>query len=303
MNGESAEVKHELVKLAHDYAIATPYTSILVVPESAAAAHAGPRRAPFRRRYPRSPSLPLGGGFGGGMMGGGMAGMGGMGGMGAMGGMGGGMGGMGGGAGGGMGGMGGGSEQMPDMFGTMGGLGGASISPRQARGRSLASAPEKQPASARDSQSATAGSPSIAGLSSSGKDAVDLAERVAELKTGTRPESAATERTVAGRRFRKVGGAWVDQTFKSSMTTLRLRALGKAYFQLLAEHPELSAIFALGTRITWVSPSGTALVIDKQGQDNPSEAVLHHLFERQKTRSAKPLEERPSSPEAAARKS
>ena len=38
LNGESPEVKHELVKLARDYAIATPYTSLLVVPESGATA-------------------------------------------------------------------------------------------------------------------------------------------------------------------------------------------------------------------------------------------------------------------------
>ncbi len=288
LNGESAEVKHELVKLAHDYAIATPYTSILVVPESAAGAQTGPRRAPFRRRYPRSPSLPLnGGGLGGGMMGGGgMAGMGGAGGMrGAMAGM----GGMGGGMGGGFGGM-------PSMGGGMGGNGGGTTRARPARGRALESLPERESVGAPDSENPAAGSNSIAGLSSSGKDAVDLAERVADLKTGARPEAATTARTVAGRRFKKIGETWVDQTFKSSMPTLRLRALGKAYFQLLADHPELSAIFALGTRITWVSPSGTALVIDKQGSDNPSDAALNHLFERQKTRSTKPPEERPSSP-------
>ena len=33
-------------------------------------------------------------------------------------------------------------------------------------------------------------------------------------------------------------------------------------------------------RVTWVSPSGTALIVDKQGQDKPSDAVLSRLFER-----------------------
>ncbi len=59
----------------------------------------------------------------------------------------------------------------------------------------------------------------------------------------------------------------MDQTFKPSTPTLRLRFLGKAYFRILAHHPELSPIFALGNRVTWVSPSGTALKIDNQGQD------------------------------------
>ncbi len=270
LNGESAEVKHELVKLARDYSIATPYTSILVVPESAGA-NSVARRAPARRRQRPAPSMPfMGGGFGGsmgtggtGMMGGGMAGMGGMGGgTGGMGGSIGGMAGIGGGMGGGMGG------------------GGGTVGPRRGHGRALASAPERESNGASDSET------SIATLPSSGKEAVDLAERVAELKTGSRPDAVTTERTVAGRRFRKVAEAWIDETFKSSMPTLRLRVLGKAYFQLLAEHPELSAIFALGSRVTWVSPSGTALIVDKQGQDKPSDAVLSRLFERPKARSA-----------------
>ena len=62
------------------------------------------------------------------------------------------------------------------------------------------------------------------------------------------------------------------------MPKLRLRVLGEGYFRLLAEHPELKAIFALGSRLTWVSPSGTALIIDKQGQETLAEAVLERLF-------------------------
>ena len=101
---------------------------------------------------------------------------------------------------------------------------------------------------------------------------------LAELKTGARAETSTTQRAVAGRQFRKVGGAWVDQAFKPAMPTLRLRVLGKAYFRLLARHPELSPIFAMGSRITWVSPGGTALVIDNQGQDEATDSALDRLF-------------------------
>jgi hypothetical protein len=246
-----------LVKLAHDYSIATPYTSLLVVPESAANAGSLARRAATRRRYRQSSSMPfMGGSFGGGMgMGGsGMAGMrqSGMamiGGMAGMGGMGGGMGGMG------------------------GGMGGGGIeAPRR----------ESRPALARDTRDSRASSaltnPSLSNLAPSGKEAIDLAQRVADLKTGARAETSTRERTIAGRRFRKIGEAWVDQTFKSSMATLHLRVFSKAYFRLLAAHPELSAIFALGNRVTWVTPSGTALVIDKQGQDDAAEATLDQIF-------------------------
>src|SRR5205823_3594673 len=33
LHGESSEVKHELVRLSREFAVATPYTSLLVVPE------------------------------------------------------------------------------------------------------------------------------------------------------------------------------------------------------------------------------------------------------------------------------
>lgn len=180
---------------------------------------------------------------------------------------------------------------MGGMGGGMGGMGGGSVGQGAGSGRALGSAPESmlrgRSNSGMDAAESNAPSNSIAGLPSSGKEAVDLAERVAELKTGVRAEASTSERTVDGRQFRKVGEAWIDQTFKSSMPILRVRLLGKAYFQLLAEHPELGAIFALGIRVTWVSPSGTALIVDKQGQDKPADAVLKRLFEVPAGRSSK----------------
>jgi hypothetical protein len=89
-----------------------------------------------------------------------------------------------------------------------------------------------------------------AGQPTTGKAAIDLAQGLADLKMGARADTSANQRTVAGRQFRKVGNAWVDQSFTSSTPTLRLRVLGKAYFQLLDSHPELKSIFVLGTRIT-----------------------------------------------------
>ncbi len=76
--------------------------------------------------------------------------------------------------------------------------------------------------------------------------------------------------------------AWVDQAYTASTPRLRLRVLGEAYFRILATHPELSPIFALGNRITWVSPSGTALVIDNLGPDDVPDATLDRLFARPK---------------------
>jgi len=289
LNGESAEVKTELIHLARDYSIATPFTSLLVVPESSSGAASGRRPPSTRRRRTPPTFVPFGGGgFGGG--GGGMAGMGGtgMGRMGMSGGMGGGMGGMGGGMsgmGGGMGGMGGGlggmGGGMGGMGGGMGGMGGGMRGMGGGMGGmsgGMGGADNSRTATAKSSTSLAPEVP----LASSGKEAIDLAQRLAELKTGARAETSATQRAVAGRRFRKVGEAWVDQAFKPSTPTLRLRFLGKAYFRILAQHPELSPIFALGNRVTWVSPSGTALVIDNQGQDEVTDATFGRLFARPK---------------------
>jgi Ca-activated chloride channel family protein len=59
---------------------------------------------------------------------------------------------------------------------------------------------------------------------------------------------------------------------------VRLRVFGTAYFRLLAAHAEIKAILALGDHVTWVSPSGTALIIDNQGPDDVPDAVLDKLF-------------------------
>src|SRR5262245_9803235 len=59
--------------------------------------------------------------------------------------------------------------------------------------------------------------------------AVDWAQRLAEMKKGARAEASAAVRSVSGRRFRKVDGAWVDQELTASTPVLRLRVLGNAY--------------------------------------------------------------------------
>ncbi len=229
LDGESAEVKEELVGLAREYAIATPYTSLLVIPEVTKASPAASRRAPGRRR--QTAPMPAWGGFGGGM---------------------GGMGGMGGGFRGAMGTGGPPRSRMPEPF----------------------PIPVGDPVAG---SMATGGGP-VAGSPPSRKEAIDLAQRLSDLKTGSRVEGSNAVRMAGGRRFRKDGAAWVDERYLPAAPTLKLRVLGAAYFRLLARHPEVGAILALGDRVTWVSPSGTALVIDKGGQADVADAALDRLF-------------------------
>jgi Ca-activated chloride channel family protein len=262
LNGESDELKGEVTELARRFGIATPYTSLLVVPDEGPLARGpnerprGRGRAAPRRRPGQGMSGGSGfgagfGGGGGGMgMAGGMAGMGG-----GMGGMDRGMGGMGGGmTGGGM--MGGG---MGGMGGGMGGTGGG----------------------------ARAGSGGGMTTARSGKSAIDLAQRLAALKEGDRPETSADVRTVAGVRFQRAGDVWVDDRFDPSARTLILRPLGAGYFRLLERHPGLKDILALGRRVVWVSPSGTVLVLDTNGRDKVSDEALDRLFDT-KVKSAAP---------------
>ena len=143
-------------------------------------------------------------------------------------------------------------------------------SPEANRGATLSGAATPPDAGAR------AAGPGLA--AHDGKAAVDLAQRLEDLKSGARVEENAAVRVVAGRRFRKVGAAWVDESHKAGDSTLKLRVLGAAYFRLLARHPEVRAVLALGDRVTWVSPSGTALVIDKRGQADVDDAALDGLF-------------------------
>lgn len=112
----------------------------------------------------------------------------------------------------------------------------------------------------------------------SGKAAIDLAQRLAELKTQGRLEEIPAVKTVAGRKFRKLDDTWVDERFEPGAKTVKIRAFGAAYFRLLERHGELRPILALGTHVVWVAPSGTALVVDDQGDDQVSDAVLDGLF-------------------------
>jgi hypothetical protein len=197
-----------------------------------------------------------------------------------------------------MGGMGGG---MPGMMGRMGrGMGrmagvgagfGAGSSRRLDGEAELADAPivpvlvrrsarSNHQSSRVDERSRTetsAGSTLEAGATS-GAAAIDLSQRLAELKTEARAQASSTLRTVASRRFRKLGDAWVDEGYKPGIPSIRVRVLGAAYFWLLARRPELGRIFALGEHVTWVSPSGTAIIVSKDGPNEIDHATLDRLF-------------------------
>jgi Ca-activated chloride channel family protein len=86
-------------------------------------------------------------------------------------------------------------------------------------------------------------------------------------------------RYVQNRNCIEVGGVWIDDGFDPKMPTLTVKAQSKAYFRILEKQPKMREVFALGNYILWVSPSGTALIIDRNdGQEEVADAAIDRLF-------------------------
>lgn len=59
-------------------------------------------------------------------------------------------------------------------------------------------------------------------------------------------------RVVGVRVFRNSKGAWIDTAYRASMRTQTVAFLGQEYFEMVKQHPELGACFALGPEVTAV---------------------------------------------------
>ena len=263
-NGEKKELVQEVVTLAKKYGITTPYTSYLVVPDGPLPVVRDPRMRPL----PGRPMVGFGGGMG---MGGGMMGMGGMpAGLAPMGPTG---------------------KPIPvldfakqnqakpgelaqnrgeradkDLKKADGkGTGGKAL--EQAREQKYAYDRARQFLKQRQQNAVQAG-----------KLGVDLSCQTYNLRNQARLEQTAV-RNVYGRNCLELGGVWIDEGFDPKMTTLVVKAQSDAYFQLLKRRPKLKDVFRLGNHLVWVSPNGTALVIDTStGKDKLSDEEIDKLF-------------------------
>jgi Ca-activated chloride channel family protein len=110
-----------------------------------------------------------------------------------------------------------------------------------------------------------------------GKTGVDIAIQMNELRATDRLATTPSKQA-AGRRCVSVGGVWVDEAFVGDAPRVQVKALGAAYFRLLERHAELKEVFALGKRVVWMTPNGTALVIDADGAETLSDAEIDKLF-------------------------
>lgn len=134
--------------------------------------------------------------------------------------------------------------------------------------------PEKTPVE-------TTAAPAPVSLPQAGKEGVDLALMLKTLSEAKSGECKTCQ--VAGRTCCDLGGVWIDQDCKPGTKQLVVKAQSEAYFKLLAKHPELKDVFRLGNRLLWVTPSGTALVIDPaHGSEKLTDSEIDALFKKGK---------------------
>lgn len=111
-----------------------------------------------------------------------------------------------------------------------------------------------------------------------GKLGVDLAVCANNLRS-QQQLSLTANRQVGGRNCLEVGGVWIDDQFAASTKTFVVKAQSDAYFKLLEKHPELKDVYRLGNHLVWVTPSGTALVIDQNdGKEQVTDDEVTMLF-------------------------
>jgi Ca-activated chloride channel family protein len=86
-------------------------------------------------------------------------------------------------------------------------------------------------------------------------------------------------RNAGGRNCLELGGVWIDEGFDAKMPTLTVKAMSDAYFRILERHPQVKEAFQLGNHLVWVTPNGTALVIDTtDGKEKLTDAEIDQLF-------------------------
>jgi Ca-activated chloride channel family protein len=111
-----------------------------------------------------------------------------------------------------------------------------------------------------------------------GKLGVDYTLEMNDLRRNTRLERTAV-RNVYGRNCMEIGGVWIDDAFKAKTKAVVVKAQSDAYFRILTLHPKVKAVFQLGNHLVWITPSGTALVVDaSSGKEKLADKDIESLF-------------------------
>lgn len=112
-------------------------------------------------------------------------------------------------------------------------------------------------------------SPSVAPSGATGERGRRISETLREMEDAERVDQGASRGTrfALGRAFTFESGRYVDPSFRSSMRVIRIRALSRAYFAILARRPELRQAFAIGDRVTVAMDPTRAIVIEPDAPD------------------------------------
>jgi Ca-activated chloride channel family protein len=115
-----------------------------------------------------------------------------------------------------------------------------------------------------------------------GKLGVDLSVQTNNLRNQSRLDPTA-QRRVNGRTCLEVGGVWIDDGFDAKLPVVTVKAQSAAYFRILERHRRMREVFQLGNHLVWVTPNGTALVIDtSDGKEKLSDKEIDRLFAARK---------------------
>ncbi|MCZ7678498.1 MAG: VIT domain-containing protein [Sandaracinaceae bacterium] len=102
-----------------------------------------------------------------------------------------------------------------------------------------------------------------------------LAHRLRSMREAERVDAApSASRFVDGRAFQLVSGAWVDSRYRREMRTLRVRTASPAYFALLRARPALRRALALGARVTVAIDDRRAVVVEPSAPAELGEAEV-----------------------------
>jgi Ca-activated chloride channel family protein len=111
-----------------------------------------------------------------------------------------------------------------------------------------------------------------------GKLAVDLSCEYGNLRCQTKLSQSPVQRMGTSNCV-EVGGVWIDEAFDAKMPIVTVKAMSKAYFRMLELQPKVRDVLRLGNHLVWVTPSGTALVIDSGGGlEDMRDAAIERMF-------------------------
>lgn len=113
-----------------------------------------------------------------------------------------------------------------------------------------------------------------------GQLGVDLSCAANQLRNQDRV-SLTANRQVYGRNCLEVGGVWIDDAYKADTKSVTVKAQSDAYFRILELHPTMKDVYRLGNHVVWMTPSGTALVIDQNnGAEKMDDKDIEALFKK-----------------------